>query len=708
MIKVKKFKDEPGNAPPQKDDYIVDEKKAGSILPAAFLVFLVGCAAYLKSFLPISRDSTDEANAKGAVNPDRANAAVAENMDADPDPETTGSTDQNAKSSDNVIPITARFVLAPDQINNLLTRDSPLDFSDLKLAPLSSVDAGPISEPIHASNDNRSAGGGETSGKASGGGGGGGGRGAQAGNETIASPVNQGNQPPVSAEPELRNRAPRVSGSLYLQDLVGCHAYLVSLLLLLRGATDPDGDPLQITNIEASSGTLVATEEGWSFVPDKDMRGDVTLSYTISDGRATVQQTAIFSVVEAPPIIGTDHDDNLIGTHCGDTIDGGNGNDNIDAREGNDLIVGGDGDDHILGGAGNDVIHAGYGDDVVFAGAGNDIVLGGAGNDRLFGEDGDDILLGEDGADLIAGGGGVDLLRGGNGDDLIQGDAGNDTLEGGDGNDVLFGGGDADVLIGDAGDDLMHGESGNDLLAGGVGNDTLRGGDGADTLMGDAGNDVILGDDGQDTLSGGDGVDEVHGGSGDDLVIAALDSTSDTYAGDAGNDTLDYSSATVSIVIDLGDGDGYATSVEVGMDLISGFENVIGGLGDDYLSAGSKSMTMTGGEGNDTFAFEGAGEANSPEFVRKITDFTVGDRLLVASYEIRYREGSDAADEIDDLFDDLYLSSDVDNRPVRFRFEKQDDEDRTFVDVLDSSDSSELYSIELYGHHPLSIAIGVT
>lgn len=689
MIKIKKFRDEPGNTPPRKEDYVVDDKKVGSFIPAAFLLFLVACTAYLRSFLPITSDSADEANAKSAAYPSQTDTVVPESVNVDPDPETTGSTDRNVISSDNVIPITARFVLAPDQINNLLTRDSPLDFSDLKPAALSSASTGPIGEPIRASNDNRSGGTGEAGNKIPLGGGGGGSAQktvddnvlrpldpaalvaspppAGEDNPSVDTPVN----PPVGIDPEPRNRAPRVNGSLHLQDLVGCHAYLISLLLLLSGATDPDGDPLQVTNLRASSGTLTAMEDGWSFVPDKGMLGDVTLSYTISDGRAEVQQTAVFNVVEAPPIVGTGNDDNLVGTHCGDVVEGRSGNDNIDAREGNDIVVAGDGNDHVVGGAGNDIIYAGLGDDVVFAGTGNDIVFGGPGNDRLFGESGDDTILGEEGADLISGGDGADVLRGGDDDDMIYGDAGNDTLEGGEGDDVL------------------------------------QGGAGEDTLIGDAGNDVLLGDAGHDTLIGGSGEDEVRGGSGDDHVIAALDGTSDIYAGDSGEDTLDYSSATVNIVIDLGDGHGRATSLEIGRDLISGFENVIGGRGDDHFSAGSTSIVMTGGNGNDIFSFENSDDDNYPEFVRKITDFTVGDKIIVASYEIRYREGSDAADQIGDLFDDLYLEGNADRRPVRFRFEERDDEDRTFVDVHDRPDSSEFFSIELSGHHHLGVTVSV-
>ena len=90
---------------------------------------------------------------------------------------------------------------------------------------------------------------------------------------------------------------------------------MISVLALLAGATDPDGDQLSIVRLSASSGTITRAEDGgWVFVRDNGMLGDVTLTYTISDGSASVVQTAYFSVVEAPPIIGTAADDNLLGT----------------------------------------------------------------------------------------------------------------------------------------------------------------------------------------------------------------------------------------------------------------------------------------------------------------------------------------------------------------------------------------------------------
>ncbi len=80
--------------------------------------------------------------------------------------------------------------------------------------------------------------------------------------------------------------------------------------------------------------------------------------------------------------------------------------------------------------------------------------------------------------------------------------------------------------------------------------------------------------------------------------------------------------------------------------------------------------------------------------------------MIVASYEFRYQEGA-IGEAINDLFTDIYLSSQTDHRPVRFRFEKVDDNDRTFIDIH-MEDSSEIYSIELFGRHHLEVTVGIS
>ena len=95
--------------------------------------------------------------------------------------------------------------------------------------------------------------------------------------------------------------------------------------------------------------------------------------------------------------------------------------------------------------------------------------------------------------------------------------------------------------------------------------------------------------------------------------------------------------------------------------------------------------------------------------VRKITDFTVGDRIVAATYEIYYRDEDDAADEVADLFDDIYLANEGDRRPVRFRFEQQDDSEVTMIEVHDRPDNDQdFYSIQLSGHHQLQFTVAVS
>jgi Ca2+-binding RTX toxin-like protein len=761
MITVKALKPTQ-QSQPTREDYSQPDQEKRRIVPVAFLLFLTGCAAYLKSFLPVSAEAREEQHSNKRTDdveqnePQRDIEISAVTDEAATEADVTAA-DPATRFSNNVVPI--RIDL-PQESGEFLAGGS----RSVELASPVSLRAavGTIGEAVR--NDNRSAlrlasgdGGRGSSGGASGGGGGGGGDGGGGGEDDKQRKFRAPDTPP---DP-LRNRAPRTSGPVQLQDTVGNQVLMISMLALLAGATDADGNQLSIAGLSSDSGTLTDAENGsWAFVPDADTRGEVRLTYTISDGSASVLQTAYFSVVEAPPIVGTAADDHLLGTHRVDTIDGGTGADIIDAREGNDTIIGGAGDDHIMAGPGNDVVYAGAGNDVVFAGAGNDIVFGGTGNDRLFGEEGDDKILGEDGDDVISGGSGVDILMAGAGNDTLQGDAGNDTLDGGDGSDNLAGGEGTDILSDGAGRDTVHGDAGDDhfLAATDSANDIYNGGDGWDTLdysattqgvvadlgngtaegnetghdviegfeevvggsgadhisagsaavaiSGGPGNDALEGGAGNDTISDGVGSDAVSAGGGNDHVIAAADAANDSFDGGSGQDSLDYSTATFSITIDVGSGT--ADGADIGHDLIASFEEVIAGSGDDHIVAGSTSISMTGGDGADTFEFQRAEGDQQTMMVRKITDFMVGDRIVAATCEISYlqKEGT-AADQLSDMFSDIYLSADGDNRPVRFRFEQIDSNEVTVVDVHDRPDPNDYYSIEVLGHHQLQFTVAV-
>jgi len=236
----------------------------------------------------------------------------------------------------------------------------------------------------------------------------------------------------------------------------------------------------------------------------------------------------------------------------------------------------------------------------------------------------------------------------------------------------------------------LDGGAGADSLLGGSGNDELRGGDGNDALDGGAGND---------TLADGGGEDTVTGDEGDDHVLAAADAADDHLDGGAGNDTLDYSAATTGVTIDVGAGT--AEGEQIGKDQISGFEAVVGGHGDDTLKSGHGSISMTGGEGADTFEFEAPDQDHRGSLVRTITDFTVGDRLLVLSYELRDHSGPGNGGSGDSFYDQ-YLSGGDDHRSIRFQFEKLNVDDVTIVSVTDGIPDDD-YEIQLSGHHVLDV-----
>lgn len=780
MITVKATKQSCGPAKQSRDDFVEQDNRKGRFVPVVFLLLLASGVAYLRSFLSIRAETQDDEKHEETAKDDGEDIATEdEQIGAMTDDDVTGSTDRRRGSSSGEEPV--RIVLSLEAESALQNDFVKPDLGGQERAPVVRLVTDAFGEPVRPAIDTRSA---PQSGDAGriGGGGGGGGGGDERGNAglpQLAGPADPLPSVIVPVSDPSRNRAPRISGSVYLRDTYGCQAFLISMLALLAGASDADGDSLRVVGVSANWGTISQNADGdFSFVHDAGLLGPVKLTYFVTDGFAVVPQVAYFNVVTAPPIVGTNGDDNLLGTQCADTIDGRDGDDNIDARDGNDLIVGGAGDDHIVAGLGNDVVYAGEGNDIVFAGAGNDIVFGGAGNDRIYGDDGDDTLMGEDGNDVLFGGAGNDIILAGAGDDMAQGDAGNDTLDGGDGNDKLDGGQGADVLIAGAGNDVIKGGDGDDVLFDGAGSDLVDGGTGddhvvaaadgesdiydggadADTLdytmsragltvdltlgvaFGDdvgsdevanfesviggagddfiraasaslsmdgaAGNDTLTGGAGDDIVADGTGDDVVHAGEGNDLVLAAADTANDVYDGGAGHDTLSYATATLSVTVDLARGN--ARGQDIGSDLIDSFEKIIGGSGDDHLISGSGSVSMTGGRGRDTFEFQRSDGDHEALLVRKITDFTVGDRIVAATFEISYLQDSDPGQTIADMFDDIYLSNGDNQRPVRFRFEQFDDSEFTFIDVHDRPDADEFFSIEVAGHHQLQFIVGVS
>jgi Ca2+-binding RTX toxin-like protein len=190
----------------------------------------------------------------------------------------------------------------------------------------------------------------------------------------------------------------------------------------------------------------------------------------------------------------------------------------------------------------------------------------------------------------------------------------------------MLGNGGADTLKGDDGDDLIKGGAGDDVAFGNAGNDDVFGGAGQDMLFGDQGNDRLFGDDGNDVMEGSAGNDTVYAGPGDDRVLAKVDDGDDIYWGEDGRDTVDYSAITANLKADLGNGllqHGSVVSTQSGNDTIFGFENFIGGSGDDTIVASAAANVMDGGPGSDNFVFNSAADANGDV----IKGFQPGDKI---------------------------------------------------------------------------------
>ncbi len=154
---------------------------------------------------------------------------------------------------------------------------------------------------------------------------------------------------------------------------------------------------------------------------------------------------------------------------------------------------------------------------------------------------------------------------------------------------------------------VINGSNFNDTLAGSIRNDEIYGNGGRDTIFGGGGSDII---------AGGAGGDSLKGGAGSDWV---------SYAGSAGGVSIDLGSSKVSGGDALGD-------------TISGFENAIGGSGNDAItgSAGNNRFigglgtdTLTGNGGADRFVYEDILDSRPGTARDRITDFSTAQGDLI-------------------------------------------------------------------------------
>ena len=157
------------------------------------------------------------------------------------------------------------------------------------------------------------------------------------------------------------------------------------------------------------------------------------------------------------------------------------------------------------------------------------------------GNNGDDSIKGNTGVENTIG----IIFNGNDGNDYLSADA---ILNGGNGDDTLVGGVGADTLNGDAGNDILTGNGGADTLNGGTGTDTVVETRDANFTLTDAA--LTIGAEGTDTLNSIERA-SLSGELGDNTFNIGLFSGKTTLFGDSGSDTVNFSTATAAINIDM-------------------------------------------------------------------------------------------------------------------------------------------------------------
>ena len=143
------------------------------------------------------------------------------------------------------------------------------------------------------------------------------------------------------------------------------------------------------------------------------------------------------------------------------------------------------------------------------------------------------------------------------------------------------------IFEGGAGADVFDARGGTGTGAAFADRVTLRGGGGNDQLFGGADFDAIEGDAGNDTIDGGPDVDRLDGGPGNDAI-----------AGGADRDEVDYSASTTPVTIDLAAA-GPQNGGSLGMDTLTGVENLIGSPEGDVLRGDAAANDLLGERGDD-------------------------------------------------------------------------------------------------------------
>ncbi|HCP81620.1 MAG TPA: hypothetical protein DIT67_08515, partial [Octadecabacter sp.] len=457
------------------------------------------------------------------------------------------------------------------------------------------------------------------------------------------------------------------------------------------GADDIDGGAGRDIVFGGGAGDVISGGADQDILHGEE--GDDTLTGGTGDD-------ALFGGTGADNLGGGDGNDTIEGGSGDDTGTGGIGTDVLKGNSGNDTLAGGAGSDNLFGGDGNDVLNGDAGADTIIGNSGNDTISGGTGDDILEGGVGDDtytyaagdgndtifdtgpyayqdtdkivfsdiasteVTLIKSADDLLIGladGGTItlkDQFKTGNAEIEIAefsdgvtrditafalgqlGTDGDDTINGSYRDEELFGFSGNDELNGFSGHDRLDGGAGNDILDGGLRDDTLIGGAGNDTLTDASGDNALYGEDGDDRIEGGSGDDFHDGGDGDDYILGS--SGIDSFYGGQGIDTIDFTYSTNDVFIDLSSSTATFTSGLI--EVVSDFEHILSGSGDNNLvgsdaanklDSGSGNDTLSGNSGNDTLIGGVGDDFLTGNSGRDTFNFQTGDgQDTIADFEI--------------------------------------------------------------------------
>ena len=432
----------------------------------------------------------------------------------------------------------------------------------------------------------------------------------------------------ISIAGSTDNIPPALTGSpATLSNGIEETAYIISAASLLTGYTDANSDPLSVSNLASSAGSLINNGDGtYTLTPAANFNGVINLSYDVIDGNGgsvaatnsiTFDPSADTLVTSNNATLNTSFkkliltgsaDLNGTGNALANRLTGNSGNNQLNGAQGADTLVGGLGNDsYFIDDAGDTVIElANEGTDTVYSelnytlgAAIENVVLLGTANLNSNGNAFDNDMMGNSGNNL---------LQGFDGNDTLNGGAGADTLVGGLGDDTYYVDNVGDVVteLANEGTDTVY-SSVNFTLSSALENLTLLGystltgtGNAQDNiLMGNAAGNLLQGLDGNDTLDGGKGSDTLVGGIGDDTYY--IDSTSDvvTELASEGTDSV-YSSVNFTL------GANIEALYLTGSSNIKGTGNadanqITGNSGNNTLDGKAGADTLIGGLGNDIY-----------------------------------------------------------------------------------------------------------